>query len=162
MSKRHFERLLKKLKNLLKEVTAQKFDKGSNGSKIFKCKSRFWKRFRQPFVDLINSKDCINLCDLLNLTDRQKVANTFFKNTIYYKKKWRFSWFSTSQSKVACKFSAFLCFWKMNWGFQELGVAELTPDRPALNFEFVRCEKSWFCVGKPPNPRSHANFHFFL
>ena len=64
----------------------QKLDKGSNGSKIFKCKSRFWKRFRQPFVDLINSKDCINLCDLLNLTDRQKVAKTFSKNTIYYKK----------------------------------------------------------------------------
>ena len=49
----------------------------------------------------------------------------------------------------------------MNWGFQKLGVSELTPDRPALNFEFVRCEKSWFCVGKPPNPRSHANFHVF-
>ena len=49
----------------------------------------------------------------------------------------------------------------MNWGFQELGVAELTPDRPALNFEFVRCEKSWLCVGKPPNPRSHAHFQFF-
>ena len=52
-------------------------------------------------------------------------------------------------------------FWKMNWGFQKLGVSELTPDRPALNFEFVRCEKSWLCVGKPPNPRSHANFLFF-
>ena len=58
--------------------------------KIWKCKSRFWKRFRQPFVDLINSKDCINLCDLLNLTDRQKVAKTFSKNTIYYKN-WKFA-----------------------------------------------------------------------
>ncbi len=65
----------------------QKIDKGSNGSKNWQRQSRFWKRFRQPFVDLINSKDCINVCDLLYLTDRQKVAKTFFKNTMYYKNK---------------------------------------------------------------------------
>ena len=56
-----------------------------------------------------------------------------------------FEFFTACESKVACKFSVFCSksrFWKMNWGFQELGVSELTPDRPALNFEFVRCEKS--------------------
>ena len=38
------------------------------------CKSCFWKRFRPPFVDLLNANCSIHLCDILNLTDRQKVA----------------------------------------------------------------------------------------
>ena len=38
-------------------------------------KSRFWKRFCQPFLDLKNSKYCTHVCNLLNLSDRQKVIN---------------------------------------------------------------------------------------
>ena len=37
--------------------------------------SCFWKRFLQPFLDLKNSKDCTHVCNLLNLSDRQKVIN---------------------------------------------------------------------------------------
>ena len=48
-------------------------------------KSRFWKRFWQPFLDLINSKAGTHVYKLLNWSDRQKVAKTFFKNTKYYK-----------------------------------------------------------------------------
>ena len=40
----------------------------------------------QPFLDLINSKASTNLYKGLNLSDRQKVAKTFFKNTMYWKK----------------------------------------------------------------------------
>ena len=34
----------------------------------------------------------------------------------------------------------------MNCGFQELGVSDLTPDRPARNFAFVTCEKLIPCL----------------
>ena len=49
-------------------------------------------------------------------------------------------------------------FLKMNWGFQELGVSELTPDRPALTFAFFTCEKSWFCEKK----LIHSGYSFRL
>ena len=45
-------------------------------------KSRFWKRFCQPFLDLKNSKAGTHVCNLLNLSDLKKVAKTFFKNAI--------------------------------------------------------------------------------
>ena len=48
-------------------------------------KSRFGKMFLQPFLDLKNSKACTHVYKLFNLSDRQKVAKTFFKNTKYYK-----------------------------------------------------------------------------
>ena len=40
----------------------------------------------QPFLDLINSKDCTHEYQLLNFSDLKKVDKTFFKNAIYYKK----------------------------------------------------------------------------
>ena len=45
--------------------------------------SCFWKGFWQPFLDLINSKDCTHEYKLLNFSDLKKVAKTFFKNAIY-------------------------------------------------------------------------------
>ena len=48
--------------------------------------SCFWNRFLQPFLDLKISKDCTHVCNLLNLSDRQKVINETFKNTKYYNK----------------------------------------------------------------------------
>ena len=50
-------------------------------------KSRFWKRFWQPFLDLINSKDCTHEYKLFNFSDLKKVAKTFFKNAIYQSEK---------------------------------------------------------------------------
>ena len=80
-----------------------------------------------------------------------------------------FEFVTACESKVACKCSVFCSksrFWKMNWGFQELGVEELTPDRPALNFEFVRCEKScifeFFRVLGKYKLRGLENFWVFL
>ena len=49
-------------------------------------KSRFWKRFCQPFLDLKNSKAGTHVYKLLNLSDVKTVAKTFFKNTKYYNK----------------------------------------------------------------------------
>ena len=49
-------------------------------------KSRFWKRYLQPFLDLKNSKACTHVCNLLNLSDLKNVAKILFKNTKYYKK----------------------------------------------------------------------------
>ena len=37
----------------------------------------------QPFLDLINSKDCTHEYNLLNFSDLKKVAKAFFKNTKY-------------------------------------------------------------------------------
>ena len=48
-------------------------------------KSRFWKRFWQPFLDLENSKACTQVCNLLNLSDLKKDAKILSKNTKYYK-----------------------------------------------------------------------------
>ena len=49
--------------------------------KIWVCfltgKSRFWKRFWQPFLDLINSKDCTHEYKLLKFSDLKKVDKTF-------------------------------------------------------------------------------------
>ena len=42
-------------------------------------KSCFGKMFWQPFVYLINSKVSTHLWNLLNLSDRQNVAKTFFQ-----------------------------------------------------------------------------------
>ena len=41
----------------------------------------------QPFLDLINSKDCTHEYNLLNFSDLKKVAKTFFKNAIYQPEK---------------------------------------------------------------------------
>ena len=41
----------------------------------------------QPFLDLINSKDCTHEYNLLNFSDLEKVTNTFFKNTKYQSEK---------------------------------------------------------------------------
>ena len=49
-------------------------------------KSRFWKRFCQPSLDLKNSKAGTHVCNLLNLSDLKKVAKILFKNTKYYNK----------------------------------------------------------------------------
>ena len=50
-------------------------------------KSRFWKMFLQPFLDLINSKCCTHEYKLLNFSDLKKVDKTFFKNAIYQSEK---------------------------------------------------------------------------
>ena len=44
------------------------------------------KEIWPPFVDLINSIASRNVWKLLNLSYLQKVAKTFFKNTIYFVK----------------------------------------------------------------------------
>ena len=41
----------------------------------------------QPFLDLINSKDCTHEYNLLNFSDLEKVDKTFFKNTKYQSEK---------------------------------------------------------------------------
>ena len=41
----------------------------------------------QPFLDLINSKDCTHEYNLLNFSDLKKVDKTFFKNAIYQSEK---------------------------------------------------------------------------
>ena len=41
----------------------------------------------QPFLDLINSKDCTHEYNLLNFSDLKKVAKTFFKNAKYQSEK---------------------------------------------------------------------------
>ena len=41
----------------------------------------------QPFLDLINSKDCTHEYKLLNFSNLNKVDNTFFKNVIYQSEK---------------------------------------------------------------------------
>ena len=47
-------------------------------------KSRFWKRFCQPFLDLKNSKAGTHVCNLLNLSDLKKlpIKHTKTRNTI--------------------------------------------------------------------------------
>ena len=41
----------------------------------------------QPFLDLINSKDCTHEYNLLNCSDLKRVDKTFFKNTKYQSEK---------------------------------------------------------------------------
>ena len=41
----------------------------------------------QPFLDLINSKDCTHEYNILNFSDLKKVDKTFFKNTKYQSEK---------------------------------------------------------------------------
>ena len=61
------------------------FFRKSDFVRHYNCsKSCFWKVFWPPFVHLINSKCSINVWKLLNLSYLQKVAKTFFKNTIYF------------------------------------------------------------------------------
>ena len=54
---------------------------------IFYSISCFWKGFWQPFLDLINSKDCTHEYKLLNFSDLKEVDKTFFKNAIYQSEK---------------------------------------------------------------------------
>ena len=53
---------------------------------FFRSISCFWMFDLQPFLDLKNSKCSTRVCNLLNLSDLQKVAKILFKNTKYYKK----------------------------------------------------------------------------
>ena len=54
---------------------------------IFYSCSCFWMFNWQPFLDLINSKDCTHEYNLLNCSDLKKVAKTFFKHTKYQSEK---------------------------------------------------------------------------
>ena len=82
-----------KLRNLV-ALRGQKSKKiGSCESKVA-CKfsdfysiSCFWMFNWQPFLDLINSKDCTHEYYILNFSDLKKVAKTFFKNTKYQSEK---------------------------------------------------------------------------
>ena len=49
--------------------------------------SCFWMFNWQPFLDLINSKDCTHDYQLLNFSDLKKVDKTFFKNATYQSEK---------------------------------------------------------------------------
>ena len=48
------------------------------------CKSCFWKRFVQYFLDLKNSKYCTHVCNILNLSDlkRFQIKHSKTRNTI--------------------------------------------------------------------------------
>ena len=64
----------------------------------------FEKGFGGLFVDLINAKGCTCLWKLLNLSDLQRVAKTFFKNAICLLTKLSKT---ICESKVVCTFSGF-------------------------------------------------------
>ena len=54
---------------------------------IFYSISCFWMFNWQPFLDLINSKDCTHEYNILNFSDLEKVDKTFFKITKYRSEK---------------------------------------------------------------------------